>query len=68
MAAKKLGVNNGHTHSPESIKQLPGPVAQLVVSPTADPGVASSVLARSHTFREIDHHEIVATVSFSSFS
>ena len=33
----------------------PGHVAQLVVSPTADPGVASSILARSHTSVEIDH-------------
>ena len=28
---------------------------------TADPGVASSILARSHTFLEIDH-EIISTV------
>ena len=28
---------------------------------TADPGVASSILARSHTFVEIDH-EIITTV------
>ena len=28
---------------------------------TADPGVASSILARSHTFVEIDH-EIISTV------
>ena len=27
---------------------------------TADPGVASSILARSHTFMEIDH-EIIST-------
>ena len=30
---------------------------------TADPGVASSILARSHTFVEIDH-EIISTVIF----
>ena len=28
---------------------------------TADPGVASSILAQSHTFVEIDH-EIISTV------
>ena len=28
---------------------------------TADPGVASSILAQSHTFMEIDH-EIISTV------
>ena len=47
----------------------PGRVAQLVTclatdaSLTADPGVASSILARSHsyTFVEIDH-EIISTV------
>ena len=46
---------------------LPGRVAQSVTclapdtSLTADPGVASSIPARSHTFVEIDH-EIIYTV------
>ena len=45
----------------------PGPVAQLVTCLatdaclTADPGVASSIPARYHTFVEIDH-EIISTV------
>ena len=39
----------------------PGPVAQSVTCLTADPGVASSIPARSHTFVEIDH-EIISTV------
>ena len=45
----------------------PGRVAQSVrclatdASLTADPGVASSIPARSHTFVEIDH-EIISTV------
>ena len=45
----------------------PGQVAQSVTclatdaSLTADPGVASSIPARSHTFVEIDH-EIISTV------
>ena len=44
-----------------------GRVAQSVTCPvtdaklTADPGVASSIPARSHTFVEIDH-EIISTV------
>ena len=38
-----------------------GRVAQSVASLTADSGIASSILARSHTFREIDH-EIISTV------
>ena len=44
-----------------------GRVAQSVTclatdaSLTADPGVASSILARSHTFMEIDHN-IISTV------
>ena len=44
-----------------------GPVAQFVTclathaNLTADPGVASSILARSHTFVEIDH-EIISTI------
>ena len=48
---------------------LPGRVAQLVTclatdaSLTVDPGVASSILPRSHTFMEIDH-EIISTVIF----
>ena len=46
---------------------LPGRVAQLVTclatdaSLTADPGVASSIPARSHTFMEIDD-EIISKV------
>ena len=46
---------------------LPGRVAQLVACLatdaclTADPGVASSIPARYHTFVEIDH-EIISTV------
>ena len=36
--------------------------AQLVASPTADPGVMSSIPAQSHTFMEIDH-ELFSTVS-----
>ena len=46
---------------------IPGSVAQSVTclatdaSLTADPGVASSIPARSHTFVEIDH-EIISTV------
>ena len=49
------------------IAGLPGRVAQSVTclatdaSLTADPGVASSIPARSHTFVEIDH-EIISTV------
>ena len=45
----------------------PGRVAQLVTclatdaSLTANPGVASSIQARSHTFVDIDH-EIISTV------
>ena len=48
-------------------KNPTGPVAQSVMclatdaSLTADPGVASSTPARSHTFVEIDH-EIISTV------
>ena len=45
---------------------IPGRVAQSVtcladVCLTADPGVASSIPARSHTFSEIDH-EIISMV------
>ena len=39
---------------------IPGRVAQSVTC-LADPGVASSIPARSHTFVEIDH-EIISTV------
>ena len=50
-----------------NIIKLPGRVAQWVTclatdaSLTADPGVASSIPARSHTFLKIDH-EIISTV------
>ena len=36
--------------------------AQFVASPTADPGVMSSIPAQSHTFMEIDH-ELFSMVS-----
>ena len=48
-------------------KSVPGRVAQSVTCLatdaclTADPGVASSIPARSYTFMEIDH-EIISTV------
>ena len=48
-------------------QNIPGRVAQLVrclatdASLTADPGVASSIPARSHTFVVIDH-EIISSV------
>ena len=42
--------------------EILGPVAQLVASPTADPGVASSIPAWSFIFVEIDH-EIILTVT-----
>ena len=50
-----------------NLKILPGRVAQSVTclatdaSLTADPGVASSIPVRSHTFVEIDH-KIISTV------
>ena len=51
---------------------MPGCVAQSVTCLatdaclTADPGVASLILARSHTFVEIDR-EIISTVMFILF-
>ena len=50
-----------------SARDIPGRVAQLVTclaidaSLTAEPGVASSIPARSHNFLEIDH-ELISTV------
>ena len=49
------------------MSRLPGRVAQSVTCLatdaclTADPGVASSIPVRSHTFVEIDH-EMISTV------
>ena len=51
----------------------PGRIAQSVTCLatdaclTADPGVASSITARSHTFVEIDH-EIISTVILLPFA
>ena len=39
---------------------LPGRIAQPVTCLTADPRAANSIVARSHTFVEIDH-EIIST-------
>ena len=50
-----------------TIKTIPGRVAQSTTCPAtdasllADPGVVSSIPARSHTFVEIDH-EIISMV------
>ena len=49
------------------LQRIPGRIAQSVTCLatdaclTADPGVASSIPVRSHTFVEIDH-EIISTV------
>ena len=65
-----IRVRDSHACSPNSHFVQPIPtlrVAQSVTclatdaSLTADPGVASSIPARSHTFVEIDH-EIISTV------
>ena len=41
---------------------VPGPVVQLVVSLSADQGVASLIPTRSHTFVDIDYENIISTV------
>ena len=45
---------------------LPDPVALLVTCLTADPGVANSILARSHTFAEIDRKIISMVILLPS--
>ena len=56
-----------HEYFDKIIDRQPGHVVQKVTCPaidvslTADPGVASSILAGSHTFVAIDH-EIISTV------
>ena len=40
------------------LKVIEGPVAQLVVSPIAHPGVTGLIAAQSHTSMEIDHEKI----------
>ena len=45
---------------------LPGPVAQSVVNPIADPGIVSWIPAQPHTFEEIDH-EVFSTVHFCPY-
>ena len=42
----------------DTLSYLPGPVAQVIASPTADPGVMSLIPSLSHTFLEIDHEII----------
>ena len=55
-----------YVSSSSTYKSIPGRVAQSVTCLatdaclTADPGVASSIPAQSHTFVEIDH-EIIST-------
>ena len=45
----------------QTTKGAQGRIAQMVTCLAADSGVASSILARSHTFVEIDH-EIISRV------
>ena len=47
-------------HSLVLAQHRPGIVMQSVTSPTADPGVVSSIHSQPHTFVEIDH-EIIST-------
>ena len=47
-------------HEKESIICVPGRISQSVTCLTADPRVAISIQARSHTFMEIDH-EVIST-------
>ena len=60
-------LNGYHTKTTDTKKLQPGRVAQSVTCLatdaclTADPGVASSIPVRSHTFVEIDH-EMISTV------
>ena len=42
----------------------PGLLAKSVASLTADPGIASLVMARSHTFMEIDHEIFSMVILF----
>ena len=42
--------------------RIPGPLAQLVASVIADPGLVSLILARSHTLVENDHEIIFSMV------
>ena len=57
-----MGINlNLHTSSPGRLAQSVTCLATDACL-TADPGVTSLILARSHTFVEIDH-EIISTVT-----
>ena len=54
--AQDMVVLSTNTQTAQSV-----PCLATDASVTADPGVASSILARSHTFVETDH-EIISTV------
>ena len=62
-----LNILTIHTYLSAKRQRMPGRVAQSVTCLatdaclTADPGVASSIPVRSHTFVEIDH-EMISTV------
>ena len=64
---EKMEIHHYHRDLYRTFKVGPGCVTQSVTCLatdtclTADPGVASSIPARSHTFVEIDH-EIISTV------
>ena len=58
---KTRGRGQTITQQQEHNQSKPGYIVQLITCLTADPGVASSILGRSHTFTEIDH-EIISKV------
>ena len=47
-------------------KKVPGHIAQSVTCLTANPGVASLIPVRSHTFADIDHKIICTAILLSS--
>ena len=67
VSIKKSNMQKKSPYSDHVITDIPGRVVQSVTclvtdaKLTADPGVASSIPARSHTFVEIDH-EIISMV------
>ena len=58
---KIITVLHIRSYNIRTMKKYADPVVQSVARPTAEPGVASSILTWSHTFVEIDH-EITLTV------
>ena len=55
-----------HVYQAFHLNSISGRIGQSITCLTADPGVVSTILAKSHTFPEIDHEIISMAILLAS--